>query len=178
MATATVGDPQIRHRGTFGGSLANADPAADLPAVAVALDASFVIAGADGRRTVPASEFFQGVFMTSLGPHDLLTEIRVPATSGGWSYQKFHPRAQDWAIVGVAVAVNGGPKIALTNMGPTPIRATAVEKALADGADPTTAAERAIDGTDPIDDPFATAEYRRALAPVLVRRAIEEALAG
>src|SRR5438105_12238959 len=109
---------------------------------------------------------------------DLLTEIRVPTASGGWSYQKFHPRAQDWAIVGVAVAVNGGPKIALTNMGPRPIRATAVEKALADGADPTTAAERAIDGTDPIDDPFATAEYRRALAPVLVRRAIEEALAG
>ena len=174
-ACGEIGDPQVRHMGTIGGACAHGDPASDVPTALVALDAELVV---NGDRTVAAREFFQGVFMTSLGPQDLLTEIRVPATSGGWSYQKFHPRAQDWAIVGVAVAVNGGPKIALTNIGPTPIRATAVEKALADGADPTTAAERAIDGTDPIDDPFATAEYRRALAPVLVRRAIEEALAG
>jgi aerobic carbon-monoxide dehydrogenase medium subunit len=105
----------------------------------------------------------------------VLTEIRVPKTTGGWAYEKFHPRAQDWAIVGVAVATNGGTRVALTNMGPKPIRATAVEEALAGGADPATAAEQATEGTEPIDDPFATAEYRRHLATILVRRALEEA---
>src|SRR5215472_2632372 len=105
--------------------------------------------------------------MTALEPQEVLTEIRVPQATGGWSYQKFHPRAQDWAIVGAAVAVNGGPRVALTNMGPIPLRATAVEEALGGGADPATAAERATEGTEPIDDPFATAEYRRALAPIL-----------
>jgi carbon-monoxide dehydrogenase medium subunit len=116
--------------------------------------------------------------MTALEPQEVLTEIRVPKTTGGWAYEKFHPRAQDWAIVGVAVATNGGTRVALTNMGPTPIRATAVEEALTGGADPATAAERATEGTEPIDDAFATAEYRRHLAAILVRRALEDALAG
>jgi carbon-monoxide dehydrogenase medium subunit len=174
-ACGEVGDPQVRHLGTIGGSCAHGDPASDVPTALVALDAELVV---NGDHTIPAREFFQGVFMTALGPQDLLTEIRVPATSGGWSYQKFHQRAQDWAIVGVAVAVNGGPKVALTNMGPTPIRATAVEEALAGGAEPATAAEHVAEGTNPIDDAFATAEYRRSLAQVLVRRGIEEAIAA
>jgi carbon-monoxide dehydrogenase medium subunit len=146
-----------------------------VPTALVALDGELITSGG---RTIPASEFFQGVFMTALEPTELLTEIRVPKTTGGWAYEKFHPRAQDWAIVGVAVATNGGPRVALTNMGPTPIRATAVEEALAGGSDPATAAEKATEGTEPIDDPFATAEYRRHLAPILVRRALEEALAS
>jgi aerobic carbon-monoxide dehydrogenase medium subunit len=179
-ACGEVGDPQVRHLGTIGGACAHGDPASDVPTALVALDAELVVGGG---RTVPAREFFQGVFTTALGPQDVLTEIRVPRTSGGWSYEKFHPRAQDWAIVGVAAVVErsngevGTARVALTNMGPTPIRATAVEEALAGGADATTAAAAATDGTDPIDDPFATAEYRRHLAPILVRRAIEEALA-
>jgi carbon-monoxide dehydrogenase medium subunit len=174
-ACGEVGDPQVRHLGTIGGSCAHGDPASDVPTALVALDAELVV---NGDRTVSARDFFQDVFTTALGPQDLLTEIRVPAGTSGWSFQKFHSRAQDWAVVGVAVAVNGGPKVALTNMGPTPIRATAVEAALAEGADAATAAEQATEGTDPIDDAFATAEYRRSLAPILVRRALEEALAG
>lgn len=167
-----VGDPQVRHMGTIGGACAHGDPASDVPTALVCLDAELVV---NGDRRVPAQEFFQGVFMTALGQGDVLTEIRVPKTTGGWSYEKFHPRAQDWAIVGVAVATNGGTRIALTNMGPTPIRASAVEQALASGAAPDEAAEAANEGTEPIDDPFATADYRRHLAPILVRRAIEEA---
>jgi carbon-monoxide dehydrogenase medium subunit len=113
--------------------------------------------------------------MTALGEGDVLTEIRVPKIGGGWAYEKFHPRAQDWAIVGVAVATNGNTRIALTNMAPKPMRATAVEEALASGASPAEAAQQATEGTEPIDDPFATAEYRRHLAPILVRRALEAA---
>jgi carbon-monoxide dehydrogenase medium subunit len=178
-ACGEVGDPQVRHLGTIGGACAHGDPASDVPTVLVALDAELVV---NGNRTVGARDFFQGVFTTALGPQDVLTEIRVPKTSAGWSYEKFHPRAQDWAIVGVAAVVErsngnvGSARIALTNMGPTPIRATAVEEALAGGADVATAAQSATEGTEPIDDPFATAEYRRHLAPILVRRAIEEAL--
>jgi aerobic carbon-monoxide dehydrogenase medium subunit len=172
-ACGEVGDPQVRHLGTIGGSAAHADPASDVPTALVALDGELVTSAG---RTIPAADFFQGVFTTALEPTEVLTEIRVPKTTGGWAYEKFHPRAQDWAIVGVAVATNGGTKVALTNMGPKPIRATAVEEALAGGADPATAAERATEGTEPIDDPFATAEYRRHLASILVRRALEEAL--
>src|ERR671935_3142365 len=161
-ACGEVGAPQVRHMGTIGGACAHADPASDVPTALVCLDAELVV---NGNRKIPAQEFFQGVFMTAMTPTDVLTEIRVPKTSGGWAYEKFHPRAQDWAIVGVAVATNGSPRVALTNMGPTPIRATAVEEALAGGADPAAAAEKATEGTEPIDDPFATAEYRRHLAP-------------
>ncbi|MEU8222839.1 xanthine dehydrogenase family protein subunit M [Kribbella sp. NPDC048915] len=183
LATATVGDPQIRHRGTFGGSLAHADPAADLPAVAVALDASFVIAGPTGRRTVPAGEFFQGVFTTALGEDELLVEIRVPKYTGwGAHYEKFRRVAQAWSIVSVAAAVRldgdaiAEARVGLGNMGPTPIRATAVEQALV--GRPATAdavreaAARAAEGTSPTSDLNGDADYRRHLATVLTRRAV------
>jgi carbon-monoxide dehydrogenase medium subunit len=172
-----IGDPQVRHMGTIGGSVAHADPASDLPAVLLALDAELVVHGPGGDRTLPASGFWKGIFESELGPQDLLTEIRVPKTGGtGWSYQKFNPRAQDWAIVGVAaVARNGGAAVALTNMGETPVRAGAVEQALAGGAGAADAAEQALEGTNPPEDALASADYRRHLAKVLVRRALEEA---
>jgi carbon-monoxide dehydrogenase medium subunit len=173
-----IGDPQVRHRGTIGGSVAHADPASDIPAVLLALDAELVVHGPGGDRTVPAGEFFHGIFESALGPQDLLTEIRVPKVTGGWSYQKFNPRAQDWAIVGVAAQVrNGRTAVALTNMGETPVRAGAVEEALAGGAAPAVAAQQALEGTSPPNDALASAEYRRHLALVLTRRALEEAAA-
>jgi aerobic carbon-monoxide dehydrogenase medium subunit len=172
-----IGDPQVRHRGTIGGSVAHADPASDLPTVLVALDAELVVHGPGGDRTVPASGFWKGIFESDLGEQDLLTEIRVPKTGGaGWSYQKFNPRAQDWAVVGVAaVTRNGGTAVALTNMGETPVRASAVEEALAGGAGAADAAEQALEGTNAPNDALASADYRRHLAKVLVRRAVEEA---
>ena len=172
-----IGDPQVRHMGTIGGSVAHADPASDLPTVLLALDAELVVHGPGGDRTLPASGFWKGIFESELGPQDLLTEIRVPKTGGaGWSYQKFNPRAQDWAIVGVAaVRRNGGAAVALTNMGETPLRASAVEQAVAGGAGPADAAEQALEGTNPPEDALASADYRRHLAKVLVRRALEEA---
>ena len=172
-----VGDPQVRHRGTVGGTVAHADPASDIPTVLLALDATLVVQGPGGERTVRAADFWKGIFESDLGPQDLLTEIRVPKLGGaGWNYQKFHPRAQDWAIVGVAaVAGNGGVKVALTNMGETPLRASAVEQAIASGADPAAAAEQAVEGTSPPNDALASSEYRSHLARVLTRRAIEGA---
>jgi aerobic carbon-monoxide dehydrogenase medium subunit len=180
-AAGEIGDPQVRHVGTIGGSVAHADPASDVPAVLVALGASLVVRGPGGAsRTVAAGDFFQGLFEPDLATNEVLAEVRVPRTSGGWSYQKFHRRAQDWALVGVAaVAGNGrGPSIALTNMGDRPLRATGVERAIAEGSDPATASERAAEGTSPPSDPFGSAEYRQALVKVLVRRALEEATAG
>ena len=172
-----VGDPQVRHRGTVGGSAAHADPASDLPTALLALDAELVVQGPGGTRTVPAREFWKGIFESALGPQDMLTEIRVPKLAGaGWSYQKFHPRAQDWAIVGVAaVASNGDVRVALTNMGETPLRASAVEQALASGSDPAAAAEQVLEGTSAPNDALASSEYREHLAKVLTRRAIEGA---
>jgi len=172
-----VGDPQVRHRGTVGGTVAHSDPASDIPTVLLALDATLVVKGPDGERTVPAADFWTGIFESALGPQDLLTEIRVPKLAGaGWNYQKFHPRAQDWAIVGVAaVASNGGVNLALTNMGEKTLRASAVEQALASGSDPAAAAEQVLDGTSPPNDALASSEYRSALAKVLTRRAIEGA---
>ncbi len=178
---AGIGDPQVRHMGTIGGSVAHADPASDIPAVLVALGAELRARGPGGERTIPAGEFFQGLFTSALAPNEVLTEVRVPRTEGrGWSYLKFHRRAQDWAIVGVAaLAGDGGPPaVALTNMGDRPIRAAGVEEALAGGASPAEAAERAAEGTNPPSDPFGSAEYRRELAKVLVRRALEAAMAG
>jgi carbon-monoxide dehydrogenase medium subunit len=177
-AAGEVGDPQVRHFGTIGGSVAHGDPASDLPAVLLALEADFVIRGTNGERTASAGDFFKGLFEVDLESQEMLTEIRVPVTGdAGWSYQKFHHRAQDWAIVGVAaVASNGGARVALTTMGETPLRARAVEEALASGADATTAAQHADDGTSPPSDPFGSAEYRRDLAKILTRRALEEAL--
>jgi carbon-monoxide dehydrogenase medium subunit len=172
-----IGDPQVRHRGTIGGSVAHADPASDLPTVLLALDAELVVHGPEGDRTVPAADFWKGIFESDLGPQDLLTEIRVPRLGGaGWSYQKFNARAQDWAIVGAAaVARNGDTAVALTNMGETPVRARAVEEAVRGGADPAAAAEQALEGTNAPNDALASAEYRQHLARVLVRRALEEA---
>jgi len=174
-AAGQVGDPQIRHRGTIGGSCAHADAASDLPAVLLALDATFVIRGAGGAtRSVPATEFFKGIFETALQPGELLTEIQVPkpATPAAWSFQKFTKRAIDWAIVGVAVQ---GNKVALINMGLTPLRASAVEAALAAGAPAAQAAEHAAEGTSPGTDIHASSSFREHLARVLVRRALEEA---
>jgi aerobic carbon-monoxide dehydrogenase medium subunit len=172
---AEVGDNQVRHRGTLGGSAAHGDPASDLPAVLLALDATFVVRGPNGERTVPASGFFAGFLETALAPDELLTEIRVPKTgANGFNYQKFNRRAQDWAIVGAVVArVNGGTNVALVNMGSTPLRATAVEQALAQGASPADAAAHAAEGTEPTQDLNASPEYREHLARVLVRRALE-----
>ena len=182
-AAGEVGDPQVRHVGTIGGSVAHADPASDVPTVLLALEAELAVRGRGGERTVPAAEFFKGTFEPDLGPQDVLTEIRVPRTSGaGWSYVKFHPRAQDWAIVGIAALLersNGGigsARIGLTNMGRVPMRAAALEQALVSGVELREAAERVTEGTSPVSDPFATAEYRTELAKVLARRAVEEAL--
>jgi carbon-monoxide dehydrogenase medium subunit len=169
-----VGDPQVRHRGTIGGSLAHGDPASDLPTVILALGGTLVARGPRGERTIAAQDFFQGFLETALAPDELLTEIRVPKLTGGWSYQKFNRRAQDWAIVGAAAArVNGGVSVALTNMGPTPVRAAAVEAAVASGATAAEAAAAASEGLEPPADLNATPEYRRHLATVLVRRALE-----
>jgi carbon-monoxide dehydrogenase medium subunit len=184
-----VGDPQVRHRATLGGSVAHGDPASDPPTALLTLDAEMVVRGPSGERKVPAASFFKGIFETDLGPQDVLTSIRVPkaAEGAGWSYQKFHRRAIDWAIVGVAAVVErtngqvGRAAVGLTNMGSTPLRAPAVEGQLA-GKDATpdtlrTAAEHAPEGTNPVSDTNASSEYRTELSKVLVRRALEEALA-
>jgi carbon-monoxide dehydrogenase medium subunit len=180
-----IGDPPVRHRGTIGGSLAHADPAADLPAVTLALGADFVVRGAGGERVVPAGEFFRGVWETAVEPAELLTEIRVPKLGqwSGWSYQKYTRRALDWAAVGVAVVLtreNGSvtdPRIVLACMGATPLRAPGSEEALTSADAAAAAAERIAEGTEPSDDAFASAEFRTHLARVLGRRAIEEAVA-
>jgi carbon-monoxide dehydrogenase medium subunit len=174
-AAGQVGDPQVRHCGTIGGSLAHADPAADLPAVVLALDATLVIRGPEGSREVAASDFFHGLFETSLEPSELLTEIRIPKPeSAGWSFQKFTKRGIDWAIVGVAVQ---GSNVALVNMGSTPIRATAVEHALGSGSGSRDAAAHAAEGTSAPSDLNGPRAYREHLARVLVGRALEEAAA-
>jgi carbon-monoxide dehydrogenase medium subunit len=175
-AASQVGDPQVRHRGSIGGSLAHSDPASDLPAVLLALDATLVATGPSGSRTISIGEFFTGYFESALGEDEVLTEIQVPKVAGlGWAVQKFNRRAQDWAIVGVA-AVHGAGRsgVGLVNMGSTPLRAGAVESALAGGASVTDAAAVADEGTEPTADLNASEEYRRHLARVLVRRALEE----
>jgi carbon-monoxide dehydrogenase medium subunit len=175
-----IGDPQVRHRGTIGGSLAHGDPASDLPAVLLALDGEVDVAAATGVRTHSARDFFRGVFDTAVGPGEMVTEVRMPkfTTEHVWSYLKFRRRAQDWATVGVAAVAkraNGGvaePAIAFVNMGATPLRAPAAEAAWAAGGDPGPAAD---EGTDPPSDTNGSAEFRRHLARVLVSRAVEEA---
>ena len=187
LATDTVADPQVRHRGTFGGSLAHADPAGDLPAVALALDATMVLRGMDGQRTVPAAEFFVDLFTTAMRPAEILVEVRLPKLTG-WSahYEKLHRVAQAWAVVGVAATaqvadgVVTGVRVGLTNLSTVPVRAHAVEQALT--GQPATAeavraaAGHAAEGTDPTSDANADADYRRHLARVLTRRALSAAL--
>jgi carbon-monoxide dehydrogenase medium subunit len=172
-----VGDPQVRHRGTIGGSLSHGDPASDLPAAVLALDATLVIDGPRGRREVPAADFFRGFLETAVEPDEMLTEIRVKKAPSGWGFQKFNRRAQDWAIVGVAAVMNGEPRVALVNMGATTVRARGTEEALAAGATVGDAAAQAAEGLDPPSDLNGSADYRRHLATVLVRRALEEATA-
>jgi carbon-monoxide dehydrogenase medium subunit len=176
-----VGDPQVRHRGTIGGSLAHGDPASDLPSVMLAVGANLVARGPSGERVIPASEFFTGVFQTALAPDEMLVQVRVPKLgSAGWSYTKLTRRAQDWATVAVAAVVQGNGSIeratvALTNMGGTPLRANATEQALGSGASIDDAAALAAEGTDPPADHAASSDFRRHLARVLTRRALEEA---
>jgi carbon-monoxide dehydrogenase medium subunit len=188
-AASQIGDPQVRYRGTIGGSIAHGDPASDLPAVLLALDAEFVTRSEEGERTIPAADFFLRPFVSALEPHEILTEIRVPRLreASGSTYLKFSRRAQDWAIVGVAAVVDCADgviekaAIGLTNMGPTPVRATKTEAALvgidtADESAISAAAGHATAESDPPFDTYATAEYRTALAEVLVHRAVRAAL--
>jgi carbon-monoxide dehydrogenase medium subunit len=176
-AASHVGDPQVRHRGTIGGSIAHADPASDLPATTLALGATYVAQGPNGTREIAAGDFFEGFLTSSLAPDEMLTEIRIPKMQGaGWSFQKFNRRAQDWAIVGVAAwRRNGDSGVALVNMGSTPILATSVSSALAGGASIADAAEQAGAEAEPQADLNASIEYRQHLAKVLVRRALTEA---
>ncbi|HEX3783807.1 MAG TPA: xanthine dehydrogenase family protein subunit M [Pseudonocardiaceae bacterium] len=168
-----IGDPQVRNRGTIGGSIAHADPAGDLPAATLACDAVFVVRGPQGIREIAAEDFFLGPFTTPLEPDELLTEIRVPKLTGiGWGFEKFSRRAIDWAIVGV-VAVGGA--VALINMGGAPVRAAATEAAIAAGAGAEEAGALAAEDTNPAEEPHATAAYRRALARVLTTRALVKA---
>jgi carbon-monoxide dehydrogenase medium subunit len=185
-AAAEVADSQVRHRGTFGGSCAHADPAGDMGSAALAMDAEFVIAGSGGSRTVAATDFFVDLFETAIGEDEILTEIRVPKKTGwGAHYEKFVRVAHQWPIVAVAatVSASGGTisdaRISLTNMGSTPLRASATESALA-GAPATedgvrAAADQAADGTNPPSDLNGDADYRRHLATVLTRRAVLKA---
>lgn len=189
LAAGTVADPQVRHRGTFGGALVHADPAGDMPAPALALDAEMVIAGAGGRRIVPAAQFFTDLFTTAVDDGELLVEVRVPKYTGwGAHYEKFSRVAQAWSIVAVAAAVRvedgaiAEARIGLTNMGSTPVRAASVEEALV--GQPATAdavrsaAAQAAEGTTPPEDANADADYRRHLAGVLTSRAVLAAAGG
>ena len=183
QAVVHLADPQVRHRGTFGGALAHADPAGDLGAPALALGAQFVVTGPGGNRTVAADDFFEDLFTTAIGDDEILTEVRIPKHTGwGAHYEKFVRVAHQWPIVavGATVRTEGGTiaeaRIGLTNMGSTPLRARATEEALA--GQPATedavrkAAESAAEGTNPPSDLNGEADYRRHLATVLTRRAV------
>jgi len=173
-AAGEVGDPQVRHRGTIGGSVSHADPASDLATVLLALDADLVVRRPGGERTIQAGEFFTGPFSNALAHDEVLVEIRVPKVEQG-VYLKHVRRAQDWATVGVAAAhVGGRVQVGLASMGGTPLRARAVEDALAGGATPADAAGHAADGAEPPSDVSGSSEYRAHLACVLVRRALEQ----
>lgn len=177
-AAGLVGDPQIRHRGTIGGTVAHADPSADVPTALLALGASYVVVGPNGTRTVVADDFATGFLETVLEPDEMLTEVRVPKPGTGWGYQKFTRRAIDWATVAVAAVrrEDGSVSVALANMAPTAIRAAGVERSLASGAGAGDAAALAGEGTQPPSDVTASAEYRSHLARVLTARALETCL--
>jgi aerobic carbon-monoxide dehydrogenase medium subunit len=177
-----IGDPQVRHRGTLGGSIAHGDPASDLPAALLALRGTVVARGPGGDREIAADDLFTGFLETALAPDEVLTEVRVPVTGDrGWSFQKFNRRAQDWAVVAVAAVLADGdgtrPGVGLVNMGWTPLRAGGVEDALAGGASSDDAAAQAGAATEPPDDLNASPDYRRHLARVLTRRALAAAAA-
>lgn len=176
-ATAQVGDPQVRHRGTIGGSIAHGDPASDLPSALLALRATMVAKGPDGEREISSDDFFSGFLETALAENEILTEIRVPKMpDAGWSFQKFNRRAQDWAIVGVSAVVNNGTAgIGLVNMDSKPIRAAAAEAAVGSGGDAAAAGAQAAEGVSPPADLNASVEYRQHLARVLTTRALAEA---
>jgi len=176
-AAGHVGDPQVRHRGTIGGSIAHADPASDLPATTLALGATYVVQGPKGTREIAARDFYKGFLESALAVDEMLTEIRVPKMNGaGWSFQKFNRRAQDWAIVGVAAWRRGNESgVALVNMGQTPVLASSVSAAIASGASVADAAQKAVTEASPSADNNASVEYREHLAKVLVRRALEQA---
>jgi carbon-monoxide dehydrogenase medium subunit len=185
---STIADPQVRHRGTIGGSLAHGDPASDLPAALLAAEASVTLRGPDGERSLPAAELFVDYLTTNLEPNEVLTEVTMPSLDGwGFSYQKFNRRAEDWAMVAVPVLVKVSDgvcedvRIGLTNMGSKPLRATAAEEALRgqplDAARIEQAASMVDQGTDPPEDLNANAEYKRHLARVLARRGLMEAAA-
>jgi aerobic carbon-monoxide dehydrogenase medium subunit len=186
-AAATIADQQVRNRGTIGGSLAHGDTASDMPAVLLACDGEVTAQGSGGERTIAASELFQDYLTTSLAPDEVLTEVRLPAMDGyGFAYEKFNRRREDWAMVGVCALVKRAGdgscedvRIGLTHMASTPLRASAAEEALRgqalDSDSIGRAAEQAAEGTDPPGDLNATPEYKRHLARVLTRRALEEA---
>jgi carbon-monoxide dehydrogenase medium subunit len=185
-AAGTIADPQVRNRGTIGGSLAHGDPASDLPAVLLAAEGSVTLQGSSGQRTVEAAELFRDYLQTALEPGEVLTEVRLPALDGyGFGYQKFNRRSEDWAMVAVSALVKQtgdiceDVRVGLTNMGLVPLRADAVEESLRGQSLSkeaiARAAERAAEGTDPPSDLNASAEYKRHLARVLCRRALEEA---
>lgn len=187
QAIEEVADPQIRHRGTIGGALVHADPAGDVGAPVLALEADLVIVGPSGERTVPATEFFRDLFETAVGDGELLTQVRIRKHTGWAShYEKFVRVSHQWSIVAVAVAleVEGGTirqaRVGLTNMGSTPLRARGVEEALRGrtAADLGDACSGAADGTNPPSDLNGDADYRRHLANVLTRRAVTTALGG
>ena len=184
QATETVADPQIRHRGTFGGALAHGDPAGDLPAVVLALDATLEIAGSKGRRQVAAKDFFLDYFTTAVGPDEILVSITIPKLGKGWGtcYEKFNRSANGWAVVGVAAAVkvDGGKiteaRIALTNCAAVPVRASSVESALkgvaAKVSEIEAASQSAAEGTRATSDLAADKEYREHLMRVITARAV------
>jgi aerobic carbon-monoxide dehydrogenase medium subunit len=186
QVAGTIADPQVRNRGTIGGSLAHGDPASDLPAVLIAAEGTVTVQGPDGQRTIAAADLFQNYMETAIAPTEVLTEIRMPTFDDwGHGYEKFNRRSEDWAMVAVSALVkrNGDTcedvRIGLTNMGPVPLRASAVEEALrgqsltADAI--AKASEQAADGTDPPADLNASADYKRHLARVLCKRALGQA---
>jgi carbon-monoxide dehydrogenase medium subunit len=185
-AAGTIADPQVRNRGTIGGSLVHGDPASDLPAVLLIAEGSVTVRGPGGERTINAAELFQDYLETAVGPDEVLTEVQLPALDGwGFGYHKFNRRSEDWAMVAVSAVVkssDGGAqdvRVGLTNMGSTPLRASAVEEALR--GQPLTAdsiaaaAENAADGTEPPADLNASQDYKRHLARVLTKRALTAA---
>jgi carbon-monoxide dehydrogenase medium subunit len=188
LAAATIADQQVRNRGTIGGSLAHGDPASDMPAVLLALEGSVVVRGAGGDREIAAADLFRDYLTTALADGEIVTEVRLPAGDGwGAGYAKFNRRVEDWAMVAACAAVRKGPdgscedvRVGLTNVANVPLRATAVEQALRGGGLDAqalaNAAEQAAEGTDPPEDLNASADYKRHLARVLTRRALEEAV--